>query len=291
MRRLLCLMALLLLCASCARHATPAEAAPAASPAAPAANAPAAAPAPATQPPAPGAPPTEAELARGAQESDDGAVNEKPESGDTSLERMSTLPPDAQLPAGPWKAGVNYDPVVPGQPTSVEPGNVEVLEFMWLGCPHCYALQPVIRAWLKNKPAYIEFAFVPVMWDPPHAAHARLLYTLEALGRTDLIDKAFDTIHQQHNPLIASTDADSLRIEAAWAVQQGVSAADFVNAYNSPAVSANLQRAEDLMLRYRVQSVPEVAINGKYLTDVAKAGGPDKLIRLIDDLAASEHRH
>ena len=291
MRRLLCLTALLVLCASCARHATPAEAAPA-SPAATTSNAPAAAPPPAAQPPAPATPPqTEIEQARGAQESPDGAVNEKPESGDTSLERMSTLPADAQLPAGPWKAGVNYDPVVPGQPTSVEPGKVEVLEFMWLGCPHCYALQPVIRAWLKNKPAYIEFAFVPVMWDAPHRAHAKLFYTLEALGRPDLVDKAFDTIHQQHNPLIASTDADSLRIEQAWAAEQGVSATDFANAYNSQAVSTNLQHAEDLMLRYRVQSVPTVAINGKYLTDVTKAGGPDKLIKLIDDLAASEHRH
>jgi thiol:disulfide interchange protein DsbA len=290
MRRLLCLTTLLVLCASCARHATPAEAAPPATPAPPAVNAPAATPPPAAEPPAPGPPQSAVEQAKGAQESPDGAVNEKPESGDTSLERMSTLPADAQLPAGPWKAGVNYDPVVPGQPTSVEPGKVEVLEFMWLGCPHCYALQPVIRAWLRNKPAYIDFAFVPVMWDAPHAAHAKLLYTLEALGRSDLIDKAFDTIHGS-NPLIASTDAETLRIEAAWAVQQGVSAADFANAYNSQAVSANLQRAQDLMLRYRVQSVPEVAINGKYLTDVSKAGGPDKLIRLIDDLAASEHRH
>jgi protein dithiol oxidoreductase (disulfide-forming) len=259
----------------------------------PAANTPAATPTP-TPAPAPGAAgsaQSEIEQAQGAQESADGGVNEKPESSDASLERMAALPADAQLPAGRWKPGVNYDPLVPGQPTSVEPGEVEVIEIMWLGCPHCYALEPYIRAWLKTKPAYIAFSRVPVIWGPPHRAHARLFYTLKALRRPDLIDKAFDTIQQQHNPLIASTDAETLQIEQAWAAQNGVSPADFANAYNSLAVNADLGRAEELTQRYRVDSVPVVIVNGKYTTDVGKAGSPTNLIQLINDLAAAEHRH
>jgi hypothetical protein len=45
------------------------------------------------------------------------------------------------------------------------------------------------------------------------------------------------------------------------------------------------------VLRYRVQTVPSVVINGKYKTDAIKAGSAANLIQLIDDLAASEHRH
>ncbi len=228
---------------------------------------------------------------RAAQESGDGAANEKPESSDASLERMAALPPDAQLPAGRWKPGVNYDPLVPGQPTSVEPGKVEVIEVMWLGCPHCYALEPYVKTWLKTKPAYIEFTRVPVIWGPTHRAHARLFYTLKALGRPDLIDKAFDTIQQQRNPLIGSTDAETLQIEQAWAAQNGVSAADFANAYHSFSVSSDLERAEELTQRYRVQDVPFIVVNGKYTTDVRKAGSVANLIQLINDLAAAEHRH
>jgi thiol:disulfide interchange protein DsbA len=290
MKRLPALTALLLLglllCASCSRDATP-----------PAAAAPAPVTAPAPTAGAPVTPPpatsrqSETEQALGAQESGDGAVNEKPESSDVSLERLATLPADAQLPGGRWKPGVNYDPVVPEQPTSVAPDKVEVIEFMWLGCPHCYALEPTLRAWLKAKPAYIVFERVPVVWDPPHRAHARLLYTLTALGRPELVEKAFDTIQLQRNPLIGASDAESLRIAQGWAVQQGVSAADFADAWNSAAVGAQLARAEDLILRYRVQFVPAVVINGKYKTDVAKAGGAANLIQLIDDLAAAEHRH
>ena len=257
-----------------------------------AANAPAVAPAgaPATAPAAAPAQ-SETEQARAAQESADGAANEKPESSDASLERMAALPPDAQLPAGRWKPGVNYEPLVPAQPTSVEPGKVEVIEVLWLGCSHCYALDPFVKTWLKTKAAYIEFMRVPVIWGPTHRAHARLFYTLKALGRPELIDKAFDTIQQQRNPLVGSTDAETLQIEQAWAAQNGVSAADFANAWNSFSVSSDLARAEELTQRYRVQDVPFIVVNGKYTTDVSKAGSVANLFQLINDLAAAEHRH
>jgi protein dithiol oxidoreductase (disulfide-forming) len=282
------LIALALACgvSGCSHQEAPPP--PAANPSpAPTAETPPAAP----PPPAANAPQSETEQARGSQESADGAANEKPESGDASLERMAALPPDAQLPSGRWKPGVNYDPMVPAQPTSVEPGKVEVLEVMWLGCPHCYALEPYIRAWLKTKPAYIEFVRVPVIWGAPQRAHAKLFYTLKALGRPDLIDKAFDTIQQQHNPLIGSTDAESLKMAQAWAAQNGVSADDFANAFNSFSVNSDLQRAEEITNRYRVQTVPMFVINGKYVTDVAKPGGPTQLFQMINDLAAYEHRH
>lgn len=294
MNRSLALAALLTLAlTACTRACTHQEAPPPPAPTAAeapaaAANAPAAAPAP-----APAAVPaqSETEQARGAQESADGAANEKPESGDASLERMASLPADAQLPAGRWKPGVNYDPIVPGQPTSVEPGKVEVLEVMWLGCPHCYALEPHVKAWLKTKPAYIEFVRVPVIWQAQHLAHAKLFYTLKALGRLDLIDKAFQTIQQQHNPLIGDSDAESLRIEQAWAAQNGVSASDYANAYNSFSVNSDVARAQELTQRYRIESVPTIVINGKYVTEESKAGSPAKLFQIIDDLAAAEHRH
>jgi protein dithiol oxidoreductase (disulfide-forming) len=132
---------------------------------------------------------------------------------------------------------------------------------------------------------------VPVIWGPTHRAHAKLFYTLKALGRPDLIDKAFDTIQQQRNPLIGGSDAETLQIEQTWAAQNGVKAADFANAYNSFSVSSDLARAEELTQRYRVQDVPFIVVNGKYTTDVEKAGSVASLFQLINDLAAAEHRH
>ena len=194
---------------------------------------------PATQQPAAPATPNtataqnETEEATAAQESagDAGDEDHTPaDRGDVSLEHLAALPADAQLPSGKWKPGVNYDPLVPAQPTNAPPGKVEVVEVFWLGCPHCYALEPYIQAWLKNKPSYIDFVRVPVMWGPAHRAHARLFYTLMALNRPDLVEKAFDTIQQQHNPLISPNDDESRKMQEAWAKENGVNPDDYAKA-------------------------------------------------------------
>jgi thiol:disulfide interchange protein DsbA len=236
---------------------------------------------------------SEVQLATSAQEKGGDEPEDDPRAakGDAGLERLAALPADQQLPAGKWKAGVNYDPLVPAQPTSVGPGKVEVTEVFWLGCPHCAALEPYIQSWLKNKPPYVDFIRVPVMWGPAHRAHAHLFYTLVALNREDLVQKAFDAIQNQHQMLVGQSEDDTLKAQESFAVSNGVAADKFAAAYNSFSVNSNLQRAEELTQRYHVEGVPEIVIDGKYTTDVAKAGSPSNLITLIDDLAAAEHHH
>ena len=119
---------------------------------------------------------------------------------------------------------------------------------------------------------------------------SRLYYTLDALGRQDLIAKAYETIQQQHTPLAGDSEEQSFRLQQNFATRNGVSADDFAKAYNSFTVNSNLQRAEQLTQRYHVEGVPLVVVNGKYTTDVAKAGGEAKLIELINDLTSAEHR-
>ena len=235
---------------------------------------------------------TETQQAAAAQEKGDEPEDDpRAARGDSGLERLAQLPADQQLPAGKWKAGVNYDPLVPAQPTTVGPGKVEVVEVFWLGCPHCAALEPYLQSWLKNKPAYIDFIRVPVMWGPAHRAHAHLFYTIAALNRQDLVQKAFDAIQNQHQMLFAQSEDETLKAQQAWAKENGVSADDYAKAYNSFSVNSNLQRAEQLTQRYHVEGVPLIVINGKFTTDVAKANGQSNLISIIDDLAAAEHKH
>ena len=43
--------------------------------------------------------------------------------------------------------GTDYVELKP--PQSVDsPGTVEVFEFFWYRCPHCYALEPDLEAWV-----------------------------------------------------------------------------------------------------------------------------------------------
>jgi thiol:disulfide interchange protein DsbA len=231
--------------------------------------------------------PSDAELKQAAAATQEGAGSTET-AGDASLERIAAMPENAQLPGGRWKAGTHYIPLVPAQGTSAEPGQVEIIEVLWLGCPHCYEMQPYIEAWKKKKAPYIKFVQEHVMWGPTHRNHGRLFYTLEALKREDLIAKAFEQIHRQGNVLVANNDADSQKLQLAFAKANGISEADFKRESTGFAVNTRLQRAEELTRRLRVESVPSFYINGKYQTDVGMAGGPEQLTQLLSDLAAAE---
>lgn len=278
MKKLLLLGVVSAVLAACgAKNSGPETAPPAEAPAAPAAAA------------TPTTAPTEAELKQQATSTQESAGAEESTS-DASIDRMVAMPANVQLPGGKWKAGTNYEPIVPAQSTSAEPGQVEVIEFMWLGCHHCADLEPTIVAWAKTAPSHIKFVQEHVMWGPAHRAHGRLLYTLQALKREDLIPKAFDEIHLRNNMLISKTnnDAETLKIQLAFAKANGVSEADFTREFKSFGVNTRLQRAEELTRRYKIETVPLVIINGKYRTDVSMAGGKTQLTQLITDLAAFE---
>jgi thiol:disulfide interchange protein DsbA len=192
----------------------------------------------------------------------------------------------------PWQEGVNYTRLVPAQPTSVPAGQVEVLEFFWYACPHCYGMDPLVESWKKTKPAYITFTRVHVMWNESHRALARLYYTLESMGKAEqLHPEIFKAIHVDNNPLVGTSDASSERIQTTFVGKFGISPADFGKAYHSFAVETAMQRADELVQRYRVDGVPRFVVNGKYIVDVGTAGSPEKLIALVDDLAAQEHKH
>jgi thiol:disulfide interchange protein DsbA len=221
------------------------------------------------------------------------AVKDKDDSGETQLERIAALPAEGQLPAGKWIAGTHYKVVSPAQPTNVAPAKVEVMEFFWYGCPHCFALEPAITGWLKNKANYIEFVRVPVTWGDVHRAHARLFYTLTALGKFDeLHAKVFDAIHVDHQQLFAAGDPlQTQREQQEFAKSNGIGESDFMKAYNAFAVQAGLSGADDLGRRYRIESVPTFVIGGKFETDMAMAGGESNLFLIINDLAANEKHH
>jgi thiol:disulfide interchange protein DsbA len=183
-----------------------------------------------------------------------------------------------------FQLGKHYTRLSPTQPTSSSPDKVEVAEIFWYGCPHCYALDPSLKSWVASKPDYVAFVRVPVAWSDVAKAHARAFYTEEALGKIGAIhDALFREIHEKHDLLDTE---DKLR---AFFGTFGVDDATFKAAYESAGVQTKVQRADELVRRYRVASVPTIVVNGKYTTDVGLAGGNEQLFALIGELAASEH--
>ena len=162
-------------------------------------------------------------------------------------------------------AGTDYVVLSESQP--VDTGKkVEVIEFFAYYCPHCYALEPALSAWVRKQGDNIVFKRVHVGNGPAILPQQKLYFSLESLGLAEQYhQKVFDTIHQQHNPL---------RTEAAifdWVAHSGIDKAKFTETYNGFGVSAKVRRADRMMGDYRVDYWPMVIVDGKYMTSPAEA--------------------
>ena len=232
------------------------------------------------------------EKAAGIAEESEGAADLAAGLSPIAAAVAASTPATASPIPAKWLEGKSYTTLVPAQPTSVTPDKVEVLEVFWYGCTHCFHLDPMLENWRhQGKAPFVEFGRVPVMWNDMHRWHARLFYTIEALGKLEQLHAVvFREIHVKNNLLVAQDPAETERLQRTFLKANGVSDADFDRTYRSFAVETKLQRAEQLTRRYKVTGVPVMVVNGKYTADVASAGTEPQLLSLIDDLAASEHR-
>ncbi len=176
-----------------------------------------------------------------------------------------------------------YDWLEPARNTSVEAGQVEVIEFFWYGCPHCYRLEPSMQAWLAEKPEGVVFKRVAPPLNPSWENHARAFYAAEALGVTETLhDPLFDAIHKQRRKL---SGKDEL---ADFAASLGIDRDQFRKTMDSFAVQGQLNRATQLARSYELEGVPAVAINGKYKTSGSLAGSYPRMMKIVDQLAREE---
>ncbi|MNR79304.1 Thiol:disulfide interchange protein DsbA precursor [compost metagenome] len=144
---------------------------------------------------------------------------------------------------------------------------VEVTEFFWYSCPHCSALEPALEAWVKKQGDKINFKRVPVAFRDSFIPQQKLYYSLEALGLLGTVHaKVFRAIHVERQPL------DTDKQIADFIVKQGVDAKKFAEVYNSFGIQSKVQRATQLQGAYKVDGVPMIAIDGRYVTSPSIVG-------------------
>ncbi|MES2831864.1 MAG: thiol:disulfide interchange protein DsbA/DsbL [Pseudomonadota bacterium] len=162
--------------------------------------------------------------------------------------------------------GVEYRTLEKAQATESD-NKIEVTEFFWYSCPHCHFFEPALAEWVKKQGDAISFKRVPVAFRESFQPQQRLYYALEAMGRVDdLQKKVFQAIHVERKPL--DTDAAIADFIAA----QGVDRKKFVETYNSFGVQAKLRRATQLQDAYKIDGVPLIAVDGRYLTSPSILG-------------------
>jgi thiol:disulfide interchange protein DsbA len=189
----------------------------------------------------------------------------------------------AQAQGGPVE-GRQYQRL--GQPLPTQPGKIEVIEFFGYSCPHCFAFDPVLEAWLKTLPADVSFRRAPVGFNAMYKLHQKLFYALEAMGKQAQVHEGvFNAFHRERLDL---SDEKSI---TAMVARLGVDAAKFKEAFNSFGVQTKAAQATKLSESYRIDGVPALGVAGRFWTSPSMAGarGQSEIALGQQALAVVEH--
>ena len=184
-----------------------------------------------------------------------------------------------------FKEGKDYIKLSKPASVGAPAGKVEVIEFFWYSCPHCFAFEPQFEAWAKSIPADVVLHRVPVAFNASFVPQQKLYYTLEGMNLLSTMhSKVFNAIHNERNRL-ATDDAIF-----EWVGKQGVDLAKFKSVYNSFTVSNQIRKASQLQNEYDVKGVPSLGVAGRYYTDGTKAGNMENVLRVVNALVASSRK-
>ncbi|HEB77474.1 MAG TPA: thiol:disulfide interchange protein DsbA/DsbL [Methylothermaceae bacterium] len=179
----------------------------------------------------------------------------------------------------------NFVELNPPRPTE-DPTKVEVIEFFWYGCPHCYRFDPYLEAWRKKQPDQVLFKRQPVIFGPHWAPQARAYFTAEVLGVVDKIHRDFfDAMHQEKKRMAGEEEL------AKFFAEHGIDEQTFKNAFHSFAVEVKMRQAEAVAPEYGITGVPSLVVNGKYLITARGAGGFEGMIQALEQLVSREREH
>jgi thiol:disulfide interchange protein DsbA len=182
-------------------------------------------------------------------------------------------------PAAPV-AGTDYTVLQAAQPVDAK-GKIEVIEFMWYGCPHCNEFDPYLEAWVKKQGPDVVFKRVPVAFRDDFIPHSKMYHALDALGLADKLTPAvFNEIHVKKNYLLTP------EAQATFLATQGVDKKKYMDAYNSFSTQSDLQRDTKLMQDYKIDGVPTLAVQGKYETGPATTNSLPGTIQVLDFLVS-----
>ena len=178
-----------------------------------------------------------------------------------------------------YDEGIEYKLLKKVQPAPTD-GKVQVIEFFSYACPHCYRFEPYIESWMKTKSDNIEFIHVPAVFSANWEALASLYYAAEVLGVQDKMHTViFEAMHGKGKH---ARSLDDLKVvfEA-----NGVSGKDLDNALNSFTVAAKTRKAKNMTKAYGIESVPNVVVQGKYMTNGTLAESHANVFKVVDFLA------
>jgi thiol:disulfide interchange protein DsbA len=183
---------------------------------------------------------------------------------------MSAVALSSASPADP-KNGVEYKTLAAPQP--VDTGKkVEVLEFFDYACPHCFAFDPSLTAWVKKQGDAIVFKRMHISRSGTDLPQEKMFFTLSAMGLLNdaMHSKIFNEMHVNRNRM----NRDELVFD--FIAKQGIDKQKFIDTYRGFGVAGSVRKSISMMDAYGVDSWPMIAIDGKYVTSPTMANEGSK---------------
>jgi thiol:disulfide interchange protein DsbA len=158
-------------------------------------------------------------------------------------------------------------------------GKIEVLEFFWYGCIHCYNLEPMVEKWEKTLPKDVQFRRVPAVFNDRWAIDASIFYALEAMGLLEKLHRPlFDAIHKER----LRTDVQKDFME--WLQKQGVDTKKFTETMKSFGVQSKMRRAAQMTALYKIDGTPAMAVHGRYTVSTDQGKTQNGLFETVNYL-------
>jgi len=184
--------------------------------------------------------------------------------------------------------GKDYLALNPPQPVEAS-GKVEVTEFFWYRCPHCYNLEPALQEWVKKLPRDVNFRQVPAIFNDEWALDARIFYTLETTGDLARVHGGLmDAIHRQGGNRLKGEAY--MKWIADWLGKNGVDPAKYDTTLRSFSVETKLKRAVQLTQAYKLDGVPAISVQGRWLVSASMVGAPQSMINVTDYLTGEARK-
>jgi protein dithiol oxidoreductase (disulfide-forming) len=125
----------------------------------------------------------------------------------------------------------------------------------------------------------VVFKRVPVAFNDSFALHQRLYYALEALGKVEALHGAvFHAMHVDKKRLEKDEEVIALM------VKNGLDPAQFTEVYSSFSTSAKAKQASRMAERYKIEGVPSLAVQGRYVTSGSQAGSGERSLLVTNAL-------
>ncbi|MDO8862806.1 thiol:disulfide interchange protein DsbA/DsbL [Haliea sp. E1-2-M8] len=194
------------------------------------------------------------------------------------LAPLAATAQDAQT----WEEGTHYDLITPAIRTA-DPGKVEVVEFFWYGCGHCYTFEPLVSRWKESLGDDVTFVGSPAVWNKPMELHAAMYYAADVLGVLD----------SMHTVMFQAMNVDGKRLASEAEIRKlftdnGVSGEKFDKAFSAFGVESQVRQANSRARAAKITGTPEMMVNGKYRISTRKAGSQANMLKIADFLIAKE---